>query len=104
MVVEHARAWSRMRGTDERPLGGPSDRLLWRRHRRGRRHNPYWWRYNRRRPVYVTSDEPTYYWYNPGYWFNGYWFEGFQNEMSFNCSFLLVLILILVICVQFKNR
>lgn len=102
MVVEHAKAWSRMRGTDERPLGGPSDRLIWRWNRHGRRHYPYWWRYNRRRPVYVVSDRPRYYWYNPGYWFNGYWYEGFQNEQNFNLSFLFVLILLLVICYKCK--
>lgn len=110
MVIEHAKAWSRLEGTDERPLGGPSDRLIWRWQKRGRNRRPYRWGGRRpywwggRRPVYVVRDNPTYYWYNPGYWFNGYWFEGFQNERNFNCSFLLVLILILVICIQYKKR
>jgi len=97
MVIEHARAWSRLKGTDERPLGGPSDRLIWKAQRHHRR-SPYRGRYNRRYR-YGVEDENIYYWYNPGYWYNsGYWFEGFKNEMAFNTSSLLVLLLILILC------
>jgi len=107
MVVEHARAWSRLRGTDERPLGGPSDRLIWRAQRHHRHVGHYGHRRDRynRRYRHDIEDENIYYWYNPGYWYNsGYWFEGFENEMAFNSSSLLVLTLILGICLHLKTR